>query len=74
MARSRLKVSHAPPIGRALIGRREGDEVTVTLDDRVLELEILEVRYVAQPPDDDSDMPWMRDQGAWGGDSVPLAK
>ena len=37
------KISTASPIGRSLLGKQEGDEVTVTLPDAKIEYEILKV-------------------------------
>jgi transcription elongation factor GreA len=37
------KISTASPIGRSLVGKREGDEVTIVLPDNSLEFEVLEV-------------------------------
>ena len=45
------RISWRSPIGRALMGRTEGDEVTVHVDGRAIVLEILEVSYRAQTPD-----------------------
>jgi transcription elongation factor GreA len=39
------KISVTSPVARALIGRREGDEVTLEAPGGTHEFEVLEVRY-----------------------------
>lgn len=40
------KISISSPIARALIGKEEGDVVTVTTPNGIVEYEILEVKYI----------------------------
>ena len=37
------KLSAASPVGRALVGKREGDDIVVPLPDNKLEFEVLKV-------------------------------
>ena len=37
------KLSAASPVGRALVGKREGDDITVPMPDNTLEFEVLKV-------------------------------
>jgi transcription elongation factor GreA len=39
------KISVQSPVGKALIGRRVGDQVEVTTPARVVEYEICEIRF-----------------------------
>ncbi len=39
------KISIHSPIGKALIGKREGDEVTVKVPSRTIEYEVLEIKF-----------------------------
>jgi transcription elongation factor GreB len=54
------RVSWRSPMGQALIRRREGDTVRMRLPQERVEVEILEVAYLAQTPDLPSD--WERHQ------------
>jgi transcription elongation factor GreB len=45
------RISWRSPIGRALMGRQEGDDVTVMLHGERLTLELIDVRYIPQTPD-----------------------
>ena len=53
----RDRISWRSPMGRALMRKREGDEVQVSVGEEVVELEIVEVIYQAQTPDDESKPP-----------------
>ncbi len=44
------RISVQSPIGRALLGREEGDSVEVRGPERLIELEVLGVRYGGGPP------------------------
>ena len=46
----RGRISVQSPVGRALLGREEGDVVTVRIAERVVELEITALRYGAGEP------------------------
>jgi transcription elongation factor GreA len=39
------KISVQSPVGRALIGKRVGDQVEVTTPAKVVEYEVLEIRF-----------------------------
>ena len=45
------KLSAASPVGRALVGKREGDDVVVPLPDNKLEFEVLKVITIHDYPD-----------------------
>ena len=47
------KLSAASPVGRALVGKREGDDVVVPLPDNKLEFEVLKVVTIHDYPDDE---------------------
>ena len=49
----RSRISWRAPIGRAVMGRHEGDRVTFHRDDGPVEVEIVEVLYEPQEPDPD---------------------
>ena len=46
------KISTASPIGRSLMGKQEGDEVTISLPDSTLEFEVLEVITIHEKLDE----------------------
>ena len=47
------KLSAASPVGRALVGKREGDDVVVPLPDNKLEFEVLKVITIHDYPDNE---------------------
>lgn len=51
----RSRISWRAPIGRAVMGRHEGERVTFHLEDGPVEVEILEVIYEDQEPDPEPD-------------------
>lgn len=53
----RRLISWRSPIGRALMRKREGDMFLARIGETRLELELIEVRYEAQVPDDESSPP-----------------
>ncbi len=46
------RISWRSPVGRVLMGRSEGDEVTLNHAGETTPLDILEVQYLAQEPDE----------------------
>ena len=44
------KISPASPIGRSLMGKQEGDEITVSLPDGKVEFEVLKVTTIHDTP------------------------
>jgi transcription elongation factor GreA len=46
------KISPASPIGRAMMGKQEGDEITLSLPDGKTELEVLKVLTIHDATDD----------------------
>lgn len=53
----KFRISWRSPIGRALMRKREGDTVQARVSEGFLELDILEVEYREQEPDDESEPP-----------------
>jgi transcription elongation factor GreA len=47
------KISTASPVGRAMVGKQEGDEILVTLPDSKMEFEVLEVISIHDKLDKD---------------------
>ena len=47
------KLSAASPVGRALVGKQEGDDIIVPLPDNKLEFEVLKVRTIHDYPSDE---------------------
>ena len=45
-----VKLSPASPIGRSLMGKQEGDEITVSLPDGKVEFEVLKVTTIHDTP------------------------
>lgn len=45
------EISYQSPVGRALIGKSEGDEIRLTHLEQRIEIEIIEVAYLPQVPD-----------------------
>jgi transcription elongation factor GreB len=54
------RISWRSPIGRAVMGKREGDEVRIRRPEGMAEVEILEVEYLSQK-DDDTEVAIFRD-------------
>ena len=48
------KLSAASPVGRALVGKQEGDDIIIPLPDNKLEFEVLKVRTIHDYPNDES--------------------
>ncbi len=46
------KISTASPVGRAMVGKQEGDEISVSLPDGKMEFEVLEVITIHDNPGD----------------------
>lgn len=46
------KISTASPVGRAMVGKQEGDEISVSLPDGKMEFEVLEVTTIHDNPGD----------------------
>lgn len=46
------KLSAASPVGRALVGKQEGDELTITLPDSKIEYEVLKVITIHDSPEE----------------------
>jgi len=46
------KLSAASPVGRALVGKQEGDDIVVPLPDNKLEFEVLKVITIHDEPED----------------------
>ena len=44
------KISAASPVGRSLVGKQEGDEVTIPLPDNRIEYEVLKVTTIHDSP------------------------
>jgi len=44
------KISAASPVGKALLGKQEGDEVTIPLPDNKIEYEVLKVTTIHDNP------------------------
>ena len=51
---TRDRISWRSPIGRAAMRKREGDTFHLKLHDEVVELELMEVLYKPQEPDDET--------------------
>ncbi len=45
------KISTVSPVGRAMVGKQEGDEISVSLPDGKMEFEVLEVITIHDNPD-----------------------
>ncbi|MEE9258022.1 MAG: transcription elongation factor GreA, partial [Nitrospinaceae bacterium] len=45
------KISTASPVGRAIIGKQEGDEVTISLPDQTREFEVVQVITIHDDPE-----------------------
>jgi transcription elongation factor GreA len=48
------RLSTASPVGRSLLGKQEGDEVTISLPDSKVEYEVLKVSTIHDTPEGDS--------------------
>jgi transcription elongation factor GreA len=47
------KISGGSPIGRALMGKQEGDEITISLPDQKIEYEVISVKTIHDKPKED---------------------
>lgn len=49
------KISSASPIGRALMGKQEGDAITISLPDQKIEYEVIRVTTIHDNPGEDEE-------------------